>query len=152
MIFQGHVLLTFIKELEANPNAYLLPKLIVFPQKWWEKLYPDEVAKDNTGKPFQTGFSAITMCSEVWKRDIKKALKVFYNHMESSPYADRIVGYWLCGGSGPEWHYWSASWKNMMDYSKAAQKGFRKYLIEKHSFKRENALKKRCITLWCRQI
>ena len=59
-------------------------------------------------------------------------MAAFVRHIEQSPYASRILGYWVIGGVSAEWQGWgchgSATEKHLMDYSKPAQEAFRAYL------------------------
>jgi len=117
------------EEIRQNPNAWIMLKISTQPGKWWEKLYPDDIARDDRGTNARMhGYSEVTLCSENWRRDAYKAFTAMFGHLENAPYASRIIGYCMNGGSGPEWHYWNAGWGQVYDYSPVALKGFRNFL------------------------
>lgn len=118
--------------LEAKPDALIYPTVWCAPPPWWGKQYPDELALFNDGRPWSYYRATHSLASERWRQDIAVALEAFVKHIESSPYAERVVGYHLAGGLSSEWQYWGCQQAGpegrMMDYSKPALEGFRKFL------------------------
>ncbi|MCB5251947.1 MAG: beta-galactosidase [bacterium] len=65
-----------------------------------------------------------SMASKAWREEVAADLRRLAAHVDNAPYADKVVGYFLCGGSG-EWNdYW--------DYSQPAQQGFAEWLSDKY--------------------
>lgn len=68
--------------------------------------------------------------SRQWKADASEAMRRFVEHIESSPWADRIIGYHLAYGTSGEtaqWASWNTSpWKKG-DYGVNATKAFVEY-------------------------
>ncbi|MDD4869671.1 MAG: beta-galactosidase [Kiritimatiellae bacterium] len=124
--------------LEANPNAYLFPRIYISAPPWWCEAYPDEVAKQAeivpskgdhfSGKPFATP------ASEKWRKDTAMALRKFIEHIRSSPYADRVIGYHIASLHTEEWFYHNF-WGNppsYWGYSKPDIESFRKWLKKRY--------------------
>ncbi|MEA3400796.1 MAG: hypothetical protein U9R79_06055 [Armatimonadota bacterium] len=59
-----------------------------------------------------------------WRQLAHEALRHMCDWVNRSPYADRIVGYFLCGGEGEWLDYW--------DYSPAAVASFRRWLADRY--------------------
>lgn len=86
--------------LDACPDAYIFPRVNMSLPLWWEKENPDELCD----------FGNISMekrrpcfSSDKWLEETKRELKLFIEHIESSPYRDRICAYQLAGGNAEEW-------------------------------------------------
>jgi len=124
--------------LEANPNAYIFPRLYLHAPKWWSKLHPDELMLHDPGDgkpvPFIHSGNKLTpsWASEVWRRDTVEGLRRLVAHVEASPYADRVIGYHLASGSTEEWMMWGANERQWVGYSPANIAGFRKWLAARY--------------------
>jgi len=72
--------------------------------------------------------------SEQWKKDASEALRRFVEHMESSPWASRIIGYHIAYGTSGEttqWGSWDKNPRHKGDYGVNATKAFLAYAAER---------------------
>jgi len=124
--------------LEANPDAYFFPRLYVHAPKWWSEQHPDDTvvadSKDGEYVPFihAGGKPAPSWASEAWRRDTVTGLKRLIEHIEDSPYADRVVGYHIASGTTEEWMMWGANENQWVDYSPVNVSRFRAWLKAKY--------------------
>ena len=124
--------------LEADPDAYFFPRLYVHAPKWWSGQHPDDIvivdSKDGDYVPFVHSGNkpAPSWASETWRQDTVAALKRLIEHVESSPYADRVVGYHIASGTTEEWMMWGANENQWVDYSPVNVARFRKWLKSKY--------------------
>ena len=124
--------------LEADPDAYFFPRLYVHAPKWWSEQHPDDIvivdSKDGNYVPFVHSGNkpAPSWASEAWRQDTVAALKRLIEHVESSPYADRVVGYHIASGTTEEWMMWGANENQWVDYSPVNVARFRKWLKSKY--------------------
>lgn len=117
--------------LEQDPQALILPIFFVTAPSWWAKYHPDDIAMFNNGTYWSYGgVSTATFSSEAWKREAAVAVREFVRHLETSPYASRVVGYWFAGGLSAEWQGWACQHcrDTLMDYSPVARQAFCDYL------------------------
>ncbi len=96
----------------ANPNGYLIPRVFVCAPYWWVEANPDERVGFVNAPPLKKGPGGGTnfhesFASEKWKKEQGEALRALLRHFKESPYADRIIGIHIAGGTLGEWHYWS---------------------------------------------
>ena len=83
--------------LKECPEAFIFPRInITMPKKW---------LKENIYETVETpcGINRESLFSSKFREDAKELLKELVSHIRSSRYADRIVGYQLCGGTTQEW-------------------------------------------------
>ncbi|MGC9318377.1 MAG: hypothetical protein ACP5KN_10155 [Armatimonadota bacterium] len=117
---------TIEKVLEAvGPDSRLILLLTTTLRR---SSYPDW-AEANPGEmmvwppDMQPGDRA-SVSSLKWRKLAYEGLRDMVEWVNRSPYADRIVGYFLCGGSGEWLDYW--------DYSPAAVASFRRWLAHRY--------------------
>lgn len=118
------------------PDAYIIPTFDLsgkaFP--FWRQLVPKEewtVTADgqhNVGDYHGARNEFPSLASPTWARLSQEALRRFARHLYSSPFADRIVGYWPCDGISWEWFPWGAQSREMVDYSPAYRRAFQEWL------------------------
>ena len=100
--------------LEEVPDAYIIPRMGLHPTNEWIKENPEECVtfSDGSQVPYKNFFTEsyvtdipalYSLCSKKWREDAGKALEETWKILMSLPYADRIVGYHLCGGITQEW-------------------------------------------------
>ncbi len=122
--------------LEANPHAYVFPRLYLHAPAWWSKEHPDDVVLEDRGDAHPVplvragGKPAPSWASEAWRRDTVEGLRRLIEHIDASPYADRVIGYHLASGTTEEWMMWGANENQWVDYSPACFKAFRHWLQE----------------------
>ena len=116
-----------------NPGAYFMVNISFYPPKReFIETYPDDMCLDDEGKINQDGRICYSFAS-------KRVLKMFEEHLdqvltylESSPYANRIVGYRLVGGHTIEWLGWDPRPGHTLDFSPVCKQAFKEYLQKKH--------------------
>jgi len=125
--------------LEACPGAYIFPRVYVSAPPWWCAAHPDELAMTADGILLAEGGEHRTrdsrvasFASEVWRRDAADNLRRFIAHVESSQYADRVIGYHIASGITEEWMYWGFQSHILADYSPANVAGWRRWLTAKY--------------------
>ena len=90
--------------LEADPKAYLFPRLAVSAPQWWLETHPDDRILYEDGSYEPQGRQATrqryqtSMASRAWIEETSEVLTLFVRHIRSMPYADHFIGYQLTGG------------------------------------------------------
>ena len=132
--------------LQANPKAYIFPRLYLHAPKWWCKEHPDDVViaekPDGTRYvfPHTSGRPAPSWASQAWREDTIKGLRKLIEYVENSPYANNFIGYHLASGTTEEWMMWGSNENVWVDYSPVNIRYFRKWLTDK--YKTDDALQK----------
>jgi len=127
-----------LKILEADPNAYIFPRVYVNSPDWWDKLHPDHLVLYDDGEGESKLFYETerkpcpSWASEVWRTDTAYALTRYIEHIRQAPYADRVIGYHVASGTTEEWMYWGANEGKYCDYSKPTVEAFRQWLTAKY--------------------
>ena len=120
--------------LEANPEAYIFPRLYLHAPKWWSEKHPDDVVRADPGDGKPVRFihhgakPAPCWVSEAWRRDTIEGLRRLIAYVEASPYADRVIGYHLASGTTEEWMMWGANEREWVGYSPVNVRCFRDWL------------------------
>lgn len=85
--------------LDAVPDALIFPRLNVSPPAWWEEEHPDEC--NDVGH--HGGPRRFCVSSRVWREDTKEFLRKFFEHVETTPFRDHLIGWQVAGGNTEEW-------------------------------------------------
>jgi hypothetical protein len=125
--------------LDADPDAYFFPRLYLSSPRWWDEKHPDDLVTFDPGdgqpQPFfhsPADKRVPSWASETWRRDTATALRRFIEHVQKSPYADRVVGYHLASGTTEEWMMWGGNEGKWVDFSPANVARFRGWLEKKY--------------------
>jgi hypothetical protein len=124
--------------LASNPDAHIFPRLYLHAPKWWTAEHPDDVVQldpgDGNCTPFihATGLPAPSWASEAWRQATIEGLRRLIRHVETSPYADRVIGYHLASGTTEEWMMWGANEREWVDYSPVNAARFRGWLRDRY--------------------
>jgi hypothetical protein len=117
---------TFLFQLlKLNPDAYFLPRLLLYAPDWWKDKHPDQLIQ--TCIPFDSKYNKstpelligeggqrwwrdnpkeVSFASAIWKDDTGLMLTNFLNYFKNSALRSRIFGYHIgLGTTGGEWHY-----------------------------------------------
>jgi len=127
-----------LRILEADPAAYVFPRVYVNSPDWWDREHPDDLVMydDGTGEPELflevEGKPCPSWASQAWRDDTGYALRRYIQHVRRSPYADRVLGYHVASGTTEEWMYWGANDGRFCDYSPVARQAFRRWLRERY--------------------
>jgi hypothetical protein len=120
--------------LKACPDAVFFPRIYVHAPPWWSREHPDDLVvqenADGTREVFlhAGGKPAPSWASEAWRQDTIRGIDRLIEHIEKSPYADRVIGYHIASGTTEEWMMWGANEEQWVDYSPANQRKFREWL------------------------
>ena len=87
--------------LRVCPDAYIFPRVNTSPSEMWEAAHPDELC--DVGSSIAPERRRTCLASDLYAEEVKKNLGLFIDHIESMPYADRIIGYQIAGGNTEEW-------------------------------------------------
>ena len=118
----------------VTPEAYFIWDLTVYPPPDWAEAHPEELVADEEGmrkahkgkKPLFSFASRKAM--DVMRGELEKAIR----HLESSPYANRIIGYRISSGDTPEWLAYTPRKGHAYDFSKPSVEAFRKWAAERY--------------------
>lgn len=131
--------------LDANPDAYVFPRVYLCSPPWWDKANPGDLVKWHDGRTsFETTFGKKgiypSWASERYQNASVTNLRNFIRHARKQWYADRIIGYHIASGNTEEWFYWNSGGDDFQDYSEPALRAFRRWLSDK--YKTDRALQK----------
>lgn len=132
--------------LKEVPDAYIIVRIGLHPPVDWMESHPNDIMRYNDGsnKPAilmsevhqDTLPGMYSFSSEAWRNDAGDALKEFCDEVDSFPFADRVIGYFLAAGGTSEWYPVNPleDWKNELyaDFSPAFVKEYSKILKEKY--------------------
>ena len=122
------------KYLRENPDAYFMWDLSIYPPADWCRDHPDEMCHDQSGRIVTDGRPSFSLASVEAIDAMEKAMERAIRYLESSPYANRIVGYRVNSGHTIEWLGWDPprDKDTTLDFSKAAQKGFARWAATRY--------------------
>ena len=110
------------------PGAYFVWDISIYPPPDWRDANPGEMARDEQGNlNFDEGDARLnySFASKKAFDDMERILRKVIDHLEHSPYANRIVGYRINSGHTIEWLGWDPTRPaTILDFSPVAQKGF----------------------------
>ncbi|NOY81366.1 MAG: hypothetical protein GXP31_10225 [Kiritimatiellaeota bacterium] len=125
--------------LEACPDAWLILNLIFDAryQPWWLKQHPEahvrlEDGSDVVGAYKSTRSQWPSMSSPLWRTTYARVLRELTRHLRQTPFSSRIIGIQPCAGITWEWFHWGAQSGDLVDYSEAGQRDFRRWLRDKY--------------------
>lgn len=79
-----------------DDDTKIIIKIALDGVKWWCDMYPED-SIPVAGAPAGTAFVP-DYISEQWRKDSRTALRALAAHIQSGPYADRVIGYQLFNG------------------------------------------------------
>jgi hypothetical protein len=122
----------FARILQADPDAYFIPRIGVTAQWWWQAKHPQELCLFADG-----GRGPQSFASERWRRDSGDHLRRYIEHVRSSPFADRVLGFHICTGGTGEWQAWGLWDGERGDYSEPMQQAFRRWARTRYATERD---------------
>jgi len=140
--------------LDAIPDAYIVPRIGLHPTNEWIEANPDECVRYSDGSSpgvhlFTESYVTdlprhYSLASSKWREDAGNALRETWEKLMSLPYADRIIGCFLCAGGTSEWYYMMSVIKPgpdiALDHSPAFRRAFSEYLTD--IYKTDEALQR----------
>ena len=118
-----------------NPGTYFIWDIEVYPPKDWADENPDELCRDDRGD-LVVSYPGKNKCSYSFasrkaREEMKKAITAVIEHIESSPYANRVFGYRINSGTTIEWLGWQPKAGRVTDFSPVAKKAFAAFCRER---------------------
>lgn len=108
-------------------GPYIMPRVYIAAPIWWEKLYPEECARNYCGVLSGECFGSVR-----WREDMWEALRALVDHINDSPWRELVIGYHICAGATEEWtpHDSGRILKttDMDDYSECNRRCFKTWL------------------------
>lgn len=120
------------KYRRSNPGAYFIWDLSVYPPPDFKAKFPGEMASDETGDIESVGRFSWSWASERGLAEIREMIAKAVEYLETSPYANRIIGYRVNSGVTIEWLGWDAKPGHAKDFSEPNRKAFEKFAAEKY--------------------
>ena len=122
--------------LNARPGQNLMLDVNVSAKhsKWYLARHPELLCLKENGDSNLGGYSGLynEICesqgAEGYRRVFGDLLRKMLLHYQDSPFASRIVGVHLSGGLSSEWFLPGSQAADLIDYSEAGLRDFRKYL------------------------
>lgn len=108
--------------LEADPDGFVMPRLVFVPAKGWRREYPHEIATYN-GEPS----SDPSLTSERFWQEVERSLLTLVEHVSAQSWGPRIFGYHLERGE------WFQPLDQGYDRSTANRDAFRDWLRAKYT-------------------
>ncbi|MCQ6557611.1 S-layer homology domain-containing protein [Paenibacillus mendelii] len=123
------VMQTFV---ERVPKGLALPRIHLWAPQWWLAANETEQLGYSMQPPDPGALTKdASMASEQWRQEAGEALRRLVRHLLDGPYADRLLGLTLAGGTYGEWHNWNAEY--LPDASEPMRQSFIAYLRDKYS-------------------
>lgn len=122
--------------LDANPAAYVFPRVYLCSPPWWDEQHPDQLVRwDDGSTERQIGRKKTfpSWASAEYREATANNLRKFIEHVSGQWYADRVIGYHIASGMWEEWFYWSSTGSSdgqsdLVDYSEPMVQAFRRWL------------------------
>ncbi|RRJ99040.1 hypothetical protein Ga0100230_012295 [Opitutaceae bacterium TAV3] len=135
--------------LKFAPDAYILLRFNTNAPASFLEEHPGELIQFDDGRadhflgrlpiagraPIPTRYPSLA--SSVWREQTAAAIHRLVRHVETRPYASRIIGYMIGGGATGEWNYWGPQKFDSpdidIDYSPPMLAAFRRLLRDKYT-------------------
>lgn len=123
---------------EANPNAWIIPRVFTCSPQWWDGENPKELVVWDDGssdRPLFHGAAKNTVPSigsRLWREASVDNVRRLIRHVESGPYAERVVGYQVNSGNSEEWFHYGTMEGYLFDYNPSVEERFRSWLARKY--------------------
>jgi glycosyl hydrolase family 42 (putative beta-galactosidase) len=112
--------------LDVAPDAFIFPRIFCDSPEWWDSFHPAETSRTFDGLPLRQSFSSM-----VWRNETSEVLRKIVQHIYQSSYSNRIIGIHVAAGETEESvHH---DWLGPVDYSLAAEKKFKEWLLHKYN-------------------
>lgn len=102
--------------LQADPQAYIFPRIFCDSPAWWDAVHPEEVRSVAPDRPLRQSLS-----SKAWREETAAVLRRIVRSVADSPYGNRVIGYMIGVGDTEEL-------ADRDDFSPPAQRSFRRWI------------------------
>ncbi len=107
--------------LQADPNGYVMPRIVFVPAKGWKREHPDELTSFEDGSPGDPSIN-----SDLFWSACEEALIMLIRHLKSQPWGSRVFAFHLERGE------WFQSASSGYDLSLANRDAFRRWVETKY--------------------
>ena len=118
-----------------NPDTYFIWDIELYPPKDWADENPDDLCRDDQGEEVRSypgkNKCSYSFASRKAREEMKKAITAVIEHVESSPYANRVFGYRINSGTTIEWLGWQPKAGRVTDFSPVAKRAFAEFCKER---------------------
>lgn len=111
----------------GTEDVFAIPRVCLEPPIWWQKLHPEEVARDSRGEAQRECFA-----SQLWLSDMRVALCALIDHIEASKWSERVIGYHVAAGGTEEWAYQCRYNPQYYDYSEVNRRAYHAFLLSRY--------------------
>jgi beta-galactosidase len=111
----------------GGEDVYIIPRVCLEPPIWWQRMHPEEVARDSRGEEQRESFA-----SKLWLNDMTTALYALIDHINGSKWKNKVIGYHIAAGGTEEWAYHGRYNPQYYDYSEVNLRAYREYLLERY--------------------
>ena len=111
----------------GKEDVYVIPRVCLEPPVWWQRLHPDEVARDSRGEAQRECFA-----SKLWLREMTAALYALIDHLSQSKWSERVIGYHIAAGGTEEWAYQCRYNPQYYDYSEVNRRAYHEFLLHRY--------------------
>jgi hypothetical protein len=111
----------------AGEGVLTMPRVYSTAPAWWMDRYPEECLVYNTDVSHiasHTVKRVVSFASKRWRAAAAYSMRAMIEHIEQGPYANRIVGYHIAGGSTEEYFQWGSHSTYCADYSEVNRRAF----------------------------
>jgi len=131
--------------VSVDPNARIILRTDISAPKWWREQHPNDLVSvrdsDGTIEPLKLprpdrqgvqkypGHTVPTWSSPDWQAMTEDAFQHLVLHIQSGPYAAKVIGYLIGSGETHEWFAWGSE----VDASPINTTMFRRYLKRKYA-------------------
>lgn len=117
------------------PDRYVMPKIHLWAPPWWVEAHPGEqvgllALPEAQGYVVGSGPKHESFASQLWQAEAGEGLRRVVRHILQAPYADRVMGIMLAGGTYGEWHPWAA--EGIPDTSEPMRQAFVRFARTKY--------------------
>ena len=132
----------FDEIIAANPNARVIPRLLLYPSEKWRESHPDDMVTYFEYNKLVVGKKYVSLSSENYRKDGVETIKRIIEFTEKN-YPNNIAGYHITNGRNQEWFY-GDTWSGRNDgFDIATQKEWRKFLKNKYKDDKAYALSRK---------
>ena len=119
------------------PAVRIFPRLQLEAPGWWAHRYPGHVARHDAGDGCYPRLSSRkhgipAWASPLWREQTLAALRSYIEHVRSSDFGHRFVGYHLASGTSAEWMAFGSNAGRLIDYGEPTKRAFREWLRQRY--------------------
>ena len=115
-----------------NPDAWFVWDLSCYPPKDFIAAHPEAISTDEDGDYDRGGMAGWSYASETALAEITNQFAMAIRYLESSPYANRIIGYRINSGVTIEWLGVDSKSGKVRDFAPCAVEAYKRFAAENY--------------------